>query len=363
MATYEKSFLLSLYRDMVRIRAFEEHAAECFTKGMLAGNIHLSIGQEAADHSPHNVHFGNIGHGDGNFRGLPHGLHQRVLRDAGVFIAAAVCRGASAGQRQRRADLRFCQSRQQLLYRRGFPFGGSFQDVNALHTGIRSQCKPGFVHSRHGGNAQIDPGLSGRGDHPRAADGRVRFSFQKQRVDGIVFCLPRHQLYEFQVVSKRILHGLRVGEWGAAAVNDGAAEAMDPGGGIVGGAVLLHEAVAPPAGIVLHIGVKFFRRGGNLAVLHITAVIHEQQRFIIDRKLINSPLIGSCVYGIVHICGKLSLRNDIRNGCKNSHFCINPDLIMGKQIHIRCCLRIISDHLQCFCQITFLFQNHMDLRL
>lgn len=101
------------------------------------------------------------------FRGLPHGLHQSVLRDAGVVIAAAVCRSASAGKRQRRADLRFCQCRQQLLYRRGFPFGGSFQDVNALHTGIRSQCKPGFVHSRHGGNAQIDPGLSGRGDHPR----------------------------------------------------------------------------------------------------------------------------------------------------------------------------------------------------
>lgn len=40
---------MSLYRDMVRIRAFEEHAAECFTKGMLAGNIHLSIGQEAAE--------------------------------------------------------------------------------------------------------------------------------------------------------------------------------------------------------------------------------------------------------------------------------------------------------------------------
>ena len=33
---------------MCRIREFEEHAAECFTKGMLAGNIHLSIGQEAA---------------------------------------------------------------------------------------------------------------------------------------------------------------------------------------------------------------------------------------------------------------------------------------------------------------------------
>ena len=39
---------MDLYRTMVRVRAFEEHAAECFTKGMLAGNIHLSIGQEAA---------------------------------------------------------------------------------------------------------------------------------------------------------------------------------------------------------------------------------------------------------------------------------------------------------------------------
>lgn len=32
---------------MLRIRAFETRAAECFTKGMLAGNIHLCIGQEA----------------------------------------------------------------------------------------------------------------------------------------------------------------------------------------------------------------------------------------------------------------------------------------------------------------------------
>ena len=46
---YSKEFLLGLYKTMVRIRSFEEHAAECFTKGMLAGNIHLSIGQEAAE--------------------------------------------------------------------------------------------------------------------------------------------------------------------------------------------------------------------------------------------------------------------------------------------------------------------------
>ena len=41
--------MLSLYRDMVRIRASEAPAAECFTKGILAGNPHLSIGQEAAE--------------------------------------------------------------------------------------------------------------------------------------------------------------------------------------------------------------------------------------------------------------------------------------------------------------------------
>lgn len=39
--------LMDLYRMMLRIRAFETRAAECFTKGMLAGNIHLCIGQEA----------------------------------------------------------------------------------------------------------------------------------------------------------------------------------------------------------------------------------------------------------------------------------------------------------------------------
>lgn len=47
--TYPKEMLIDFYRMMVRIRSFEEHAAECFTKGMLAGNIHLSIGQEAAE--------------------------------------------------------------------------------------------------------------------------------------------------------------------------------------------------------------------------------------------------------------------------------------------------------------------------
>lgn len=46
---YTKEQLIPFYHTMLRIRSFEEKAAECFTKGRLAGNIHLSIGQEAAE--------------------------------------------------------------------------------------------------------------------------------------------------------------------------------------------------------------------------------------------------------------------------------------------------------------------------
>ena len=234
--------------------------------------------------------------------------------------------------------------------------------MNALHAGVGSQGKPGLIHCRHGGNAQIDPGLSGRGDHPRAADGRVRFSFQKQRVDGIVFCLPRHQLYEFQVVSKRILHGLRVGEWGAAAVNDGAAEAVNPRGGIVGGAVLLHEAVASPAGIVLHIGVKFFRRGGNLAVLHITAVIHEQQRFKIQRQLVQSILVGSRLKGHGQEVIQRPFLQQRLHRSQNPHFGKNADLVVGKQKKIRSGGGVIAHQLQGIGQTGFLFKLNFQLR-
>lgn len=46
--SYPKELLLDMYENMVRVRTFETKAAECFTKGMLAGNIHLCIGQEAS---------------------------------------------------------------------------------------------------------------------------------------------------------------------------------------------------------------------------------------------------------------------------------------------------------------------------
>jgi len=47
-AKYSREFLLKLFESMLRIRKFEEKAAECFTKGLLAGNIHLCIGQEGS---------------------------------------------------------------------------------------------------------------------------------------------------------------------------------------------------------------------------------------------------------------------------------------------------------------------------
>jgi pyruvate dehydrogenase E1 component alpha subunit len=44
---YSKEMILDLYATMVRIRQFETKLTEYFTKGMLYGNIHTSIGQEA----------------------------------------------------------------------------------------------------------------------------------------------------------------------------------------------------------------------------------------------------------------------------------------------------------------------------
>ena len=92
MATYEKDFLMQLYRTMVRIRAFEEKAAECFTKGMLAGNIHLSIGQEAAEAGA----FAAIGPQD-YFTSTHRGHGHAIARGADPNLAMAELFGKATG--------------------------------------------------------------------------------------------------------------------------------------------------------------------------------------------------------------------------------------------------------------------------
>ncbi|MEG1988804.1 MAG: thiamine pyrophosphate-dependent dehydrogenase E1 component subunit alpha, partial [Oscillibacter sp.] len=44
----DRQWYLKAYEQMVRIRDFETKAADCFTKSELAGNIHLSMGQEGS---------------------------------------------------------------------------------------------------------------------------------------------------------------------------------------------------------------------------------------------------------------------------------------------------------------------------
>jgi pyruvate dehydrogenase E1 component alpha subunit len=48
MEKYPKEFLMQMYEMMHRIRKFGEKASECFARGMLAGNIHVCIGQEGS---------------------------------------------------------------------------------------------------------------------------------------------------------------------------------------------------------------------------------------------------------------------------------------------------------------------------
>ena len=46
---YSKQTLKDIYTTMYKIRAFESKAGESFGKGLVAGNLHLAIGQEASD--------------------------------------------------------------------------------------------------------------------------------------------------------------------------------------------------------------------------------------------------------------------------------------------------------------------------
>lgn len=43
----DKDLMLSLYRDMIRIRRFEEEAGRSYTRGKMGGFLHLYIGEEA----------------------------------------------------------------------------------------------------------------------------------------------------------------------------------------------------------------------------------------------------------------------------------------------------------------------------
>src|SRR4051794_4399986 len=43
----DKSEMLNLYRQMVRIRRFEERAAEQYARGKIGGFLHLYVGEEA----------------------------------------------------------------------------------------------------------------------------------------------------------------------------------------------------------------------------------------------------------------------------------------------------------------------------
>lgn len=45
---YGKELSVKFYREMFKIRSFDEKAAELFTQGLMAGNIHTCIGEEAS---------------------------------------------------------------------------------------------------------------------------------------------------------------------------------------------------------------------------------------------------------------------------------------------------------------------------
>ena len=164
--------------------------------------------------------------------------------------------------------------------------------MDALDTGIGCQSLTGGIHHRHRRDAQINLcGSRGR-NHPGTTNSGIRLTFQEQSVDRVVLCFTGHQSHELGMVVQRILNCLCIRERDTRIINDGATKAMDPCCGVICGAVLFHEAISSTTSIVLHVGQQFIGGGRNFLILHIAAVVHEEQRLKVQRKLVQSILVG-----------------------------------------------------------------------
>ena len=233
--------------------------------------------------------------------------------------------------------------------------------MDSLYAGVWCQLQAGFVHHRHRGNAQVNARRPGRGNHPGAADGCVCLSFQEQGIYGVVLRLPRHQRHKFQMIAQCLLDGLLVREGCAAIIDDGAAEAVNPGSRIVSRAVLLHKAIAASAGIFLHIPVQLLRGGRDIFIGHIPPIVHKQQCLKIQRQLVKRALIaGSHGHGEEIRCA--ALRQQGRDRGKNPHLRKHANFIVGKYKQIRRCVGVIAHQLQGIRQAGFLFKHNLQIR-
>ena len=179
--------------------------------------------------------------------------------------------------------------------------------MNPLHAGVGSKSPACFIYGRHRSNAEVYIRFTGRGNHPRTADCCVRFPLQKQGIHRGILRFPRHQIYKFQMILQRVLDCLLIGERCAVCIDNAAAKAVNPCSAVIGGAVLLHKAVATAPGVFFHIRQQFFCGGRHLFILHIASIIHKQQRFKIQRKLVQAAVVGRSLQRHGEITGQFTL--------------------------------------------------------
>ena len=132
------------------------------------------------------------------------------------------------------------------------------------------------------------------------------------------------------MIAQCLLDGLLVREGCAVIINDGAAEAVNPGGGIVGRAVLLHKAIAASAGIFLHIPVQLLRGGRDIFIGHIPPIVHKQQCLKVQRQLVKRALIAGSRHGHGEKVIRATLRQQGHDRGKNPHLRKHANFIVGK---------------------------------
>ena len=234
--------------------------------------------------------------------------------------------------------------------------------MDTLHTRIRCNFIASLIHSRHRCNAKVNTALARRRDQPRTADGGVCFAFAEQRVHSRILALGGHKLHEFLVVFQSP-DGVFIVQAGLTIfVQNVTSKCVEPACSVVRRAVLLHEAVMPAFRVFLHVLVQFFCGRRHFIITHITSVVHIEQRLKVERKLIHFPFVGSSLNRHWNVLIQGTLVDEIRYRCEDTHFSVNANFIVGKEVHIRGRIRVVADHLQRIGQTIFLFQFHHDIR-
>ena len=126
--------------------------------------------------------------------------------------------------------------------------------------------------------------------------------------------------------------------------------------------MLLHKAVAASAGVGLHIGVELLRRRRDLVVLHVAAVVHEEQSLKVERQLIERVLVRRRLYGHGQpICERALWQQGIHVR-EYAHLGKDAYLVVREDEHVRRRGRVIAHELERIRETGLFLEHYLHIR-